>query len=159
MTSDVLLRDIAESDLPIFFEQQLDPTANYMAAFTARDPADRDAVMAHWGKIMGDDTIIKKTILYNGRVAGNVVSFEHLGKLEVGYWIGREYWGKGVATKALMAFLSLVQTRPLYAGVAKDNIASRRVLEKCGFTIAGEGKGFSHARGMEVEEFLLRLDA
>ncbi|HKA21153.1 MAG TPA: GNAT family N-acetyltransferase, partial [Blastocatellia bacterium] len=36
MTSDVLLREVTEGDLPIFFEQQRDPAANRMAAFTAK---------------------------------------------------------------------------------------------------------------------------
>jgi RimJ/RimL family protein N-acetyltransferase len=155
----ILLRDILESDLPIFFQQQLDPTANYMAAFTAKDPADRDAFTAHWIKILSDDTITKKTILFEGQVMGHVASFEQFGNLEVTYWIGKEYWGKGIATKALSAFLSCMKTRPLYARAAKDNSASIRVLEKCGFTITGEDKGFSNARGEEVEEFILKLEA
>lgn len=47
--------------------------------------------------------------------------------------------------------------RPLYARVVKDNLASQRVLQKCGFTICGENKGFANARGKEVEEFIMRL--
>jgi len=154
MTSSVLLRDVIEDDLPIFFEHQLDPDANTMAAFLARD---RDAFMTHWNKILSDDTITKKTILFDGHVAGNIVSFEQSGEPQVGYWIGREYWGKGVATRALSEFLGNVKVRPLYAHVAKHNIASFRVLEKCGFTITGEDKGFANARGLEVEEFILKL--
>lgn len=50
--SEVKLRDITEKDLPIFFEQQLDSTANYMAAFTAKDPTDKDAFFDHWKKIL-----------------------------------------------------------------------------------------------------------
>ena len=160
-TSDVLLRDVTSSDLPIFFDQQLDPDANHMAAFTVRDPTDRDAFMAHWMRILGDETITIKTILFDGQVAGSVLSYkdEEFGELEVSYWIGKQYWGKGVATRALSAFLSHVKVRPLYGRAAKDNIASLRVLEKCGFTICGEGRGFSNARGEEVEEFILRLRA
>ena len=159
-TSDVLLRDVRMSDLPIFFDQQLDPDANQMAAFTAKDPADRDAFMAHWTKILGDETITIETILFNGHVAGSVLSYEdgEFGKPEVSYWIGKPYWGKGVATRALSAFLFHVKVRPLYARVVKDNIASLRVLEKCGFARIGEDKGFANARGQEVEEFILRLD-
>lgn len=157
MTSDVLLRDVTEGDLAIFFEYQRDPEANDMVAFTTRDPTDRDAFMAHWNKILGDETITKKTILVDGQVAGNVVSFEWLGKREVGYWLGKPYWGQGVATKALAAFLHYVTERPLYAHVAKHNVASLRVLEKCGFIISGEGKAFSNARGEEIEEFMLML--
>jgi RimJ/RimL family protein N-acetyltransferase len=157
----VQLRDVVESDLPIFFEQQLDPEANYMAAFTARDPTDRNAFMAHWVRILDDETNTIKTILFNGQVAGSVASYidEEFGKLEVTYWIGKQYWGKGVATRALSTFLDHVPVRPLYGRAAKDNIASLRVMEKCGFTICGEGKGFAYARGNEVEEFILRLES
>lgn len=155
-TSDVVLRDVTDGDLPIFFEHQLDPDANRMAALTARDS---QAFMAHWTRLLGDETIVKQTILVDGRVAGNVVSFDRLGEREVGYWIGRDYWGKGVATRALSAFLDHVRTRPLYARVAKHNVASVRVLEKCGFTIVGEDKGDSGGRGPAVEELILKLGA
>jgi RimJ/RimL family protein N-acetyltransferase len=159
MTSDVSLRAVTEDDLPILFEQQCDPDAVYMAAFMGRDPADREAFIAHWTRIVGDESIITRTILYEGRVAGSIVKFEHDGKPEVGYLIGKPFWGKGIATRALIAFLGQVTARPLYAGVAKDNLASLRVLHKCGFTICGEGKGYSNVRGMEVEEYLLVLKA
>lgn len=152
LTGEVLLRDVTEDDLPILFEHQLEPEATEMAAFPSRD---RDAFMAHWTKILGDETIAKKTILVNGRVAGNVVSFEQSGQRHVGYWLGKQYWGKGVATAALAAFLGHVTARPLYARVAKHNIASIRVLQKCRFTICGEGRGLANARGEEVEEFIL----
>jgi RimJ/RimL family protein N-acetyltransferase len=157
MTSDVILREMTEDDLPIFFEYQLDPTANYMAAFTAKDPTDRNTFTAHWEKILYDEGIVKKTIIFNGQVAGQVSSFQQFGELEVSYWIGKEYWGKGVATTALSQFINHFKIRPLYDRAAKDNIASIRVLEKCGFTIFGEDKGFSNARGEDVEEFILKL--
>ena len=131
-----------------------------MAAFTAKEPEDRDAFMAHWTKILGDETITIKTILFDGNVAGSVLSYEdeEFGKPEVSYWIGKPFWGKSVATRALAAFLLYFKVRPLYARAVKDNIASLRVLEKCGFTRIGEGKGFANARGEVVEEFILRLD-
>jgi RimJ/RimL family protein N-acetyltransferase len=157
MSSNVILRDVNEDDLPIFFEQQSDTTANYMAAFTAKDPSDKVAFKAHWEKILDDERIIKKTIIFNGQVAGQVSSFEQFGEPAVSYWIGREYWGKGVATRALSQLLDYVNIRPIYARAAKDNIASIRVLEKCGFKICGEDKGFSNARAEEVEEYVLKL--
>jgi RimJ/RimL family protein N-acetyltransferase len=159
MTGTVLLREVADDDLPIFFEQQRDPDANRMVAFTVRDPEDRGAFAAHWARIRGDDTTTIRTILFDGRVAGYVASFVRLGKPEVCYWVGKEYWGRGVATAALAQFLGGLETRPLFAGVARDNIASIRVLEKCGFTICGSDKGYSKARGEEVEEVLLELRA
>lgn len=103
--------------------------------------------MAHWKRNLADEAIIKKTVLFNGAVAGNVESWEQDGEREVGYWLGREYWGKGIATRALSAFLGYVETRPLYAYVVKHNVASIRVLEKCGFTMHRE----------EAEDFILVL--
>ena len=153
-TCDVTLRDVTEADLPIFFAHQLDPEATRMAAFAARD---QDAFMAHWTRILDNETVIKKTVLVDGHVAGNVVSFEGSGQRLVGYWIGREHWGKGVATMALSEFLGHVETRPLYAHVAKHNAASVRVLEKCGFTISGGCVDSSEAGGDGVEEFILQL--
>lgn len=158
VTDDVVLRDVTEDDLPIFFEQQLDPDANHMVAFTRKDPADRESFTAHWTRIMNDSTIRIKTILYEGQVAGSVLRFVQFGKPEVSYWIGKEYWGKGIATKALSALLGGIKKRPLYAHAAKDNLGSIRVLKKNGFTIDGYDKGYAYARGEEIEEviFILR---
>src|SRR2546427_170776 len=158
-TTEIVLRDVAETDLPIFFEHQRDPAANFMAAFTSRDPADRDAFAAHWKRILNDDTVVVKTIVFEGRVIGNVAKFvdREFGKPEVTYWIGKEYWGMGFATKALSRFLRDIQVRPIYGRAAKDNVASIRVMEKCGFAISGYGKGFASARAKEIEEVILEL--
>ena len=153
MFSSILLRDVIESDLPILFEQQLDPEATAMAAFPSRD---RDAFMAHWKKIMAYENNLIKTILCDGQVAGYILSWEMEGEREVGYWLGKEFWGKGVATQALAEYVSIVKTRPLMAHVARHNVGSRRVLEKCGFVVIGEDK-YTNPAGVEVEEFVLKL--
>ena len=155
MPKNILLRDVIESDLPILFEQQLDPEATAMAAFPSRD---HDAFMKHWAKIMADESGIVKTILFDGQVAGNIVCWQQSGEREVGYWIGKEYWGKGTATKALAEFLEIMTARPLFAHVAKHNVGSRRVLEKCGFVVIREEK-FVEANGEEIEKFILKLSA
>lgn len=154
MPSEVLLRDVTEGDLPVFFEQQLDPEATRMAAFPARE---REAFMAHWARIMRDENVLLKTILFDGQVAGNVVSFVMSGEREVGYWLGKEYWGRGIATKALAEFLGHVKERPLYAHVAKHNIGSIRVLEKCGFKVIGEDI-FSNRNDGEIAGLILKLE-
>jgi RimJ/RimL family protein N-acetyltransferase len=140
---DVRLRDVVSDDLSIFFAQQLDPTANHMAAFTAKDPTDREAFMAHWAKILGDGGIIIRTILFEGQVVGYVLTHGWFGEPEVTYWLGKEYWGRGLATQALTAFLRVQTIRPLLARAAKDNLASIRVLQKCGFVLTGETTGFA----------------
>jgi RimJ/RimL family protein N-acetyltransferase len=159
-TQDLLLRDVVEDDLPLFFDFQLDKDANRLAAFTAKDPTDGEAFTAHWNKIMADPEVIHKTIVCDGQVVGSIGSYEESGKPEVTYWIGTAYWGRGIATRALKAFLEKANTmRPIYARVAKDNLGSRRVLEKCGFKVIGESKGYANARGEEIEELLLELQA
>ena len=144
----VALRDVLDDDLPLLFEHQLDPDATAMAAFPARD---RDAFMAHWARIRLDKTVIVRSVLCEGQVVGNVVSWEHAGERLVGYWICKAHWGQGIASTALGAFLGEVSIRPLHARVAKHNVASKRVLEKCGFEVSGE------ATDGDVEEFLLVL--
>ena len=158
-TTEILLRDVTETDLPIFFEHQRDPAANFMAAFTSRDPADRDAFAAHWKRILNDDTVVVKTIVFEGNVVGSVATFvdKEFGKPEITYWIGKEYWGMGLATQALSKLLRDIRVRPIYGRAAKDNVASIRVMEKCGFTISGYSKGFANARAKEIEEVILEL--
>lgn len=155
MANDVQLRDALETDLPVFYEQQLDPEAIQMAAFPSRN---KESFMSHWSKIMVDDSIFVKTILFKGEVAGNIICFEQLREREVGYWLGKEYWGKGIASQALTQFLDLIRTRPLYAHVAKHNVASKRVLEKCGFKVAAEDRFFSKIFGEDIEEYVLILN-
>jgi RimJ/RimL family protein N-acetyltransferase len=157
-TASVLLRDVTQSDLPIFFQHQLDPAANHLAAFTAKDPADRQAFNAHWHRILADETTTIKTVLFEEQVVGHVLTYQESGRTEISYWIGKEHWGKGIATAALHQFLQHVATRPLHARAAKDNIPSLRVLQKCGFTIIGEDKGYANARAREIEEFILQLN-
>jgi len=153
MQPNVSLRDVHGSDLSIFYRQQLDLEATQMAAFPARD---YKAFMAHWEKGMGEETTILKTILVESDVAGNIVSWEHSGECNIGYWLGKEYWGKGIASAALTLFLERVVKRPLFAHVAKHNVASIRVLQKCGFSTACEGQ-FSDVDGKEGEEFIMML--
>jgi RimJ/RimL family protein N-acetyltransferase len=154
----VRLRPVRESDIEAFFEHQLDPAAAWQVAFTREDAADRTAFTEHWARILADEKRIKWTIEVDGEVAGNIVKFDDFGDPEVGYWIGRAWWGRGVGTRALELLLDVVTERPLYGVVAADNIASIRVLEKCGFRAVGSGRAHSHARGVEVDQVVLRLD-
>ncbi|HEX9037521.1 MAG TPA: GNAT family N-acetyltransferase [Ktedonobacterales bacterium] len=155
----VTLRAVEDADLPVFFEQQRDPDANFMAAFVAKDPNDRDAFMDHWARIRADPGNVNRTVLVNGDVAGETSSYqEEPGKPEITYWLGKEFWGQGIATRALTLFLDEMTARSVYARAAKDNAASLRVLEKCGFAIMGEGRGYANARGAEIEEYELRRD-
>jgi RimJ/RimL family protein N-acetyltransferase len=152
--NEVELRDIVDSDLDFFFEHQLDPEASRLIGFAPRSRAEFDA---HWAKILSDESAINRTILFDGQVAGNIGCFFMSGEREVGYRLGREYWGKGIATKALSLFLLQVPARPLLAHVAKHNHASFRVLEKCGFEVIGEDQMTSEVTNEVIAEWVMRL--
>jgi RimJ/RimL family protein N-acetyltransferase len=158
MNQRIQLRDVVPDDLSIFYEQQLDPDANQMAAFTSEDPSDQPFFMARWHKILSNEAIIKRTILFEKDVAGHILKFDQFNKPSVSYWIGKQYWGRGIATMALTLFLEEISLRPLYARAAHDNRASIRVLEKCGFVIVGQDRGFSNAHGKDIDEVILKLD-
>ena len=151
-------REVRDDDLEVLFEQWADPVAARMAAFTAPDHMDRDAFDRRWSRLRADENVLNKAIVVDGEVAGTIGSWGDPGEREVTYWIGRCYWGKGIATCALDAFLTVDPSRPLHARVAYDNVASRRVLEKCGFRVIATEQGFAEARSSEIEEVVLRLE-
>jgi RimJ/RimL family protein N-acetyltransferase len=153
-----VLREVRDEDLAVLFEQWADPVAARMAAFTAHDHMDRDAFERRWSRLRDDETVIAPVIVVDGEVAGSIGSWGEPDEREVTYWIGRSYWGKGIATGALNAFLTVDRSRPLHARVAYDNVASRRVLVKCGFRLVATERGFAEARSGEIEEFVLRLE-
>jgi RimJ/RimL family protein N-acetyltransferase len=153
-----VLRELRDEDLAVLFEQWADPIAAHMAAFTAPEHMDRDAFERRWARLRADETVINRAIVVDGDVTGTIGSWGAADEREITYWIGRSYWGKGIATCAVNAFLTVDRTRPLHARIASDNIASHRVLEKCGFRVVATDRGFAQARGAEIEEFVLRLE-
>jgi RimJ/RimL family protein N-acetyltransferase len=151
------LREVRDEDLEVLFEQWADPVAARMAAFTAPEHMDRDAFERRWIRLRADETLINRAIVVDAEVAGTIGSWGDPGEREVTYWIGRSYWGKGIATAALDTFLGVDRSRPLHGRVAADNVASRRVLENCGFQVIATERGFAEARSEEIEELVLRL--
>lgn len=135
--TNILLRPIVETDLPILFEQQLVPEAIAMSAYPAKD---RGEFMRHWEGILKNKNVTARSIVYKEKVAGHILCWQE-GRYEqrIGYWIGREFWRRGIASAAVAEFLLLVKLRPLFAEVANHNLASKRVLEKNGFALHDEG--------------------
>ena len=137
----ITLRPVLPSDLPILFQQQLDPQAVAMSAYPTKD---RGEFMRHWEGILKNKNVTARAIVYKEKVAGHIICWKE-GKFEqrVGYWISNQLWGRGIATSTLQEFLMEVKIRPLFAEVANHNIASKRVLEKNGFVLQDEGAKIS----------------
>jgi RimJ/RimL family protein N-acetyltransferase len=150
----VRLRDVEPLDLPALFEHQLDPDAIRMAVV---NPRDAEAFEAHWANVLCDRSIIAKAILADEILVGHVSCFNMDGQDAVGYWIAKQHWGRGIASRALALLLEQVTIRPLHARVARHNHASIRVLERCGFMITGYQTSRADDRFPECEEALLTL--
>lgn len=143
---DIRLRAVEDADLDVLFEHQADPVAAAMAAFPSRD---REQFDAHWARIRRDETTVLRTIVVDGVVAGGLTSWVGDGRRLIGYWIGREHWGRGVATEALRMFVAELVERPLYAYVAAGNAGSIGVLRKNGFR-SDEAESFDEAGSDEL---------
>ena len=158
MKEPVSLRPVEADDLPILFAHQLDPEACRLAAFPSRD---RDAFMAHWTtNILGNPVAVSRAILLGDRVTGNIGAWTDAGSHQrfLSYWVGREFWGRGIASAALLQFLRFESTRPLHAQVIMHNLGSIRVLKKAGFTRVGE-EAFPLPDGAPVKELTYFLSA
>jgi ribosomal-protein-alanine N-acetyltransferase len=158
MTNDnITLTETVKDDLNAFFQFQLDEEANYLAAFTSKDPNDKAAYLEKYSRLLTDPSINMRTIKVNNETAGSIAKFVLEGDAEITYWIDKKLWGKGVATTALKKFLAIENTRPIFGRVAFDNFGSQKVLERSGFIKVGTDKGFANARQAEIEEFIYKL--
>ncbi|NTJ65321.1 GNAT family N-acetyltransferase [Agrobacterium rhizogenes] len=83
--------------------------------------------------------------------------------VEIGYWLGEPYWNQGYTTEAAHALIDMVfRTRENVAQIDARcrvmNVASRRVVQKCGFQFQGSGLAASLALGSTVPVEWYRLD-
>ncbi|GIH24902.1 N-acetyltransferase GCN5 [Acrocarpospora phusangensis] len=135
MSDDVRLRDVEDADLELFYVQEQDPEATRRSRFA---PRQRERFMTHWRmKILADPTVFVQTVLVGGVAAGNIVAWWEEDRRFIGYWFGREYWGRGIGARSLTLFLQRETVRPLYADPFTGNTGSVRLLEKCGFRATG----------------------
>jgi RimJ/RimL family protein N-acetyltransferase len=149
------LRPVGAADLGAIFEWQHDPVANERAAVT---PRDRLAFDVHWAKVLADDVVTKRIVLADGSAVGFIVVFESDGKLELGYWIDRSFWGRGIASTAVRLVLAIDLRRPLHAGIALHNTASLRVVARHGFVRVADIDLTSPGTGRPVPGGFFRLD-
>jgi RimJ/RimL family protein N-acetyltransferase len=131
----VRLREVTDADLDDIFSHQADPVAYEMADVPTRE---RAAFDAHWQRIRADPHVLIRVVDVDGAVAGHALSFVQNGERVIGYWLAREFWGRGIASEALAQLLQVETRRPLRARVYPPNRASARVLEKNGFRLLRE---------------------
>lgn len=148
----IVLRDVIEADLPTLFAIQQEPEGYGMAVVVPRNEAE---FYRHWREnVLANKDVEIKTVEIDGEVAGDVTSFLRDGHRLAGYWFAKKYWGRGIATAAVAEFLvAYEKRRPLIAFVAVTNVASFRVLQKCGFRRVGDSAKADDG----VDEYKLEL--
>jgi [ribosomal protein S5]-alanine N-acetyltransferase len=139
------LRPWRESDIEQLAQIANDKdVARYMADRFPHPYTEEDA--RFWISLHREcETLNNFAIEVNGVVAGGIgmdpLEGERRLGAQFGYWLGREYWGKGIATAACAAFTDYVLNERAFlrleASVYAPNQASMRVLEKCGYTCEG----------------------
>ena len=120
---------------------------------------------AHWWLDHSHSTTLIKAIDYEGQLVGcisaEVGDFEYNRSAELGYWVGREHWNKGIATAAVHQFMKQLFEQTdlvrLFVSVVSVNKASIRVLSKNGFSLDGELKMASFRQGKFYDEQLWSL--
>jgi RimJ/RimL family protein N-acetyltransferase len=134
-------RMLAMTPLP-YFEAAAE---GWIMTLNARAPLERDFVFA--AELEGEGLI--------GCVGAHR---SEQGDVEIGYWFGRPYWGRGYGSEAVGGFVAEANTLgALNAGHFVDNPASGRLLEKVGFAYTGETKRmFSMGRGESVDCLRMR---
>jgi ribosomal-protein-alanine N-acetyltransferase len=153
----IILRKTEPADLETLFIHQLDETYAHMAAFMNEKYKDKDAYLTKWNKLLAEGLNIR-TILLGDKIAGSVFTWQMGNDLQISYGVGKEYWNMGIATSALQQFLAIAPQRPLFGSVAFDNVASAKVLTKCGFKKIAEETSYAFARKKEIVEIVYLLE-
>ncbi|KAB8165737.1 GNAT family N-acetyltransferase [Streptomyces sp. 3MP-14] len=132
---DIRLRDVVDEDLEEFLAQEHDPEAVRRSRFP---PREREAFLRHWRtRVLGVPGVFVQAVTVDGELAGNVVAWWEGERRFLGYWLGREFWGRGVGSRAVALFLERERHRPLYADPFVGNVGSVRLLARLGFREAG----------------------
>lgn len=150
----IRLRPTCLADIPTLFQLQLDQASNDLAGTKPRDLA---VFTARWHDNLRNPVITPRVIVEGGAIVGSIDVFKQEGDDAIGYWIAREHWGKGIATRAIALMLLEVPTRPLFARVAAHNTASRRALERNGFAITTRYNTPAGDRYTACERLILML--
>lgn len=156
---EISLRSTTAADVPILHRLELDPEANAMAG---TKPRDWPTFKARWDEILADHDgtatgVTPRVIEFGGAVVGAINIAPHEGRDSIGYWIAREHWGRGIASRAVALMLLAFTRRPLYATAAGHNEASLRVLRRNGFELIARCITPETARTVQRETVTLVL--
>jgi len=141
----IKLRDYAIADTERFAELANNENVSRYLIYTFPYPYTRQDAAQWIATGARANNAVTQAIEYRGEFVGTIGITPQTGwkahSAEIGYWIGEEYWGRGIATAALRAMsetaFSTLGYKRLFAPVLGPNKASMRVLEKCGYSLEG----------------------
>jgi RimJ/RimL family protein N-acetyltransferase len=141
----IRLRDYQSSDAPRLVELANNENVSRFLVYTFPYPYTMSDAL--WWITTGSHGNGAKTkvIEYDGAFVGSVGITPQVGwkshTAEIGYWLGEEFWGRGIATQVLKQMTEAAfvegELKKLFAPVLAPNRASARVLEKSGFHLEG----------------------
>jgi len=155
------LRAFKTSDTDLLVSYLNSPeVTRYITSAIAQPYTERDA---QWWVEEGSELVHAKAIDFNGTLVGcisaKVGEFEYNRSAELGYWVARQYWNKGIASEAVKLFgdslFSTTEINRLFVSVVAENAASLRVLEKNAYTTEGTHRQASFKPGRYFDEHCL----
>jgi len=157
--TEIRLRRTTAADVRTLHAFELDTGSNALAG---TKPRDWITFQTRWAEILADPDgtatgVTPRVILADGTLVGAVNISPHDGSDSIGYWVGREHWGRGIATRAVALMLNEFARRPLFATAAGHNHPSIRVLQKNGFEILSRCMTPETARTVQRETVTLVL--
>lgn len=154
----ITLRKFRQDDIPLLVEYlNNDEVTRYITAAINQPYTQEDA--RQWLAFCADNSLIN-AIEYDGQLVGcisaTVGNFEYSHSAELGYWLGRQHWQKGIARQAVQMFIQqLQQTTSLsrvFVSVVAENYRSINVLTSNGFELEGRLKHASCKNGEFFDE-------
>ncbi len=156
----VVFRDFTQDDIEYLVN--LLNNKNVTKYLTSRIAVPYTNQDAEWWVNVGSKTGIVKAIeiekVFVGCISATPGEYENNRSAEIGYWLGENYWGKGIATESVQKMTKHVFTSTnivrLFAPVFGQNKKSMNVLEKCGYIKEGVLKKAIFKNGEYIDEHL-----
>lgn len=146
-TATILLRRWRETDAEALYKYASDPEVGPRAGWPAHRSVEESLEIIR--SVFTNDSTWAIVLRETGEAIGCIGYYTHamsnidigIHDCEVGYWLGRPYWNRGICTEALRLMVdychNVMHFDNIYADHFTGNPASGRVMEKCGFVDTG----------------------
>lgn len=164
---DYILREKREDDAVDFYSYYSDPEVNkYIISEIPKTLEEARLELSYWRNVFyrGDGIYFAIARKDNDKLIGSIgftTKNSYNNRIELSYDLAKEYWRHGIMTKAVNALVEYgfkeMKINRIEAFMAIENIASRKLLEKCGFSHEGRLRQHRFHRGKYVDVYIYSL--